>query len=128
MDYKERCRDCMCLIEKGGEWCCDECFGQKCADITDCPEGVDEQAIQEMQTANKTKIDHGACGGVGKTNRKPRTCKISDEKTQLFKDLCDFLAENDINYQVSKENKLIFVKNGEKFFKIDLIESRTPLF
>ena len=54
--------------------------------------------------------------------------KISDEKTKFFSEICEFLDENEVNYQISKENKLIFIKIGEKFFKLDLIESRTPLF
>jgi len=128
LDYKKRCQDCIALIEKRGEWCCDECFGQKCADITDCPEGIEIEDVEKAQAAEKVKIDHGACGGVGKTDRKPRTCKISDEKTALFSEICNFLDENSENYQISKENKLIFIKKGEKYFKIDLIESRTPLF
>ncbi len=36
----ERCRDCACLVEAGGQWACDECDGRPCADIEDCPEGL----------------------------------------------------------------------------------------
>lgn len=89
---------------------------------------INEEAEKLNEKASKVKIDHDACGNVGKSTRKVRTCKISDEKTEFFQKICEFLKENGENYQISKENKLIFVEKGGKFFKIDLIESRTPLF
>lgn len=93
----------------------------------DFGKGVDEEQEELDEKASKVKIKLGAGGGP-KSDRKPRTCKISDEKTKFFSEICEFLDENEVNYQISKENKLIFIKIGEKFFKLDLIESRTPLF
>lgn len=39
-EFEKRCEDCACLIQKGKEWCCDECFGQNVNEIDDCPENV----------------------------------------------------------------------------------------
>ena len=94
MDYKKRCSDCACLIEKNGIWCCDECFGQKCEEIDDCPEGATEETAEELDAKQKEiKINVGA-RSEKKTERKPKTIKVSDEKTQIFNDLLRFLTEN----------------------------------
>ncbi len=37
MDNKERCKDCICLIEKDGRMYCDE-VRDFCVDIDNCPE------------------------------------------------------------------------------------------
>ena len=77
---QKRCEDCANLIMKNGKWCCDECFGQECEEIDDCPEGVELAEIEELaQKAKENKIDHGASSGKKKEG-KPRTVKISDEK------------------------------------------------
>ena len=124
MDYKQRCQDCACLIEKNGIWCCDECFGQKCEDVTDCPYGADEQALAEMDRLQKVKVDHGHAQAKRKQT-KPRTVKVSDEKKQLFSEiyqnLLDIYGEN---AEIVKMNKIIMVNIGDKHFKIDLIEQR----
>lgn len=122
---QKRCEDCANLIMKNGKWCCDECFGQECEEIDDCPEGVELAEIEELaQKAKENKIDHGASSGKKKEG-KPRTVKISDEKQMLFSEiwtnLFDVFGEN---AQIAKENKLILVQIGEKTFKIDLIEQR----
>ena len=123
MDYKKRCSDCACLIEKNGVWCCDECFGQKCEEIDDCPEGATEETAEELDAKQKEiKINVGA-RSEKKTERKPKTIKVSDEKTQIFNDLLRFLTEN-YDFSVLKDNKLIEISYNGKKFKLDLIETR----
>lgn len=69
MDYKKRCTDCACLIERNGVWCCDECFGQKCEEIDDCPEGATEETAEELDAKQKEiKINVGA-----RSEKKDRT-------------------------------------------------------
>lgn len=87
-----------------------------------------EEQIELNEKAKKIKIDHGA-SAVDKTQKKekkPREIKVSDEKQALFAEIVANLAENGRNYEIVKENKLIYVKIGEKTFKIDLIEQRPP--
>ena len=123
MDYKKRCTDCACLIEKNGIWCCDECFGQKCEEIDDCPEGATEETAEELDAKQKEiKVNVGA-RSEKKTERKPKTIKVSDEKTQIFNDLLRFLTEN-YGFSVLKDNKLIEISYNGKKFKLDLIETR----
>ena len=123
MDYKKRCADCACLIEKNGVWCCDECFGQKCEEIDDCPEGATEETAEELDTKQKEiKVNVGA-RSEKKTERKPKIIKVSDEKTQIFNDLLRFLTEK-YDFSVLKDNKLIEISYNGKKFKLDLIETR----
>ena len=123
MDYKKRCSYCACLIEKNGVWCCDECFGQKCEEIDDCPEGATEETAEELDAKQKEiKVNVGA-RSEKKTERKPKTIKVSDEKTQIFNDLLRFLTEN-YDFSVLKDNKLIEISYNGKKFKLDLIETR----
>ena len=123
MNYKKRCSDCACLIEKNGVWCCDECFGQKCEEIDDCPEGATEETAEELDAKQKEiKVNVGA-RSEKKTERKPKTIKVSDEKTQIFNDLLRFLTEN-YDFSVLKDNKLIEISYNGKKFKLDLIETR----
>lgn len=59
-----------------------------------------------------------------KKPRKPKTVKISDEKSSFFAEIVAFLQNSNKNYEIVKENKLIYVNIGDKSFKLDLIESR----
>ena len=90
---------------------------------------LDNEEQNELdEKAKKVKIDHGA-SAIDKTEKKekkPREIKVSDEKQALFGEIVEKLAENDRNYEILKENKLICVKIGEKTFKIALIEQRQP--
>lgn len=86
----------------------------------------EEQAELDAR-AKKVKINHGAGAAERKKSDKPRTVKISDEKKALFSTVFDNLQTVfGENIQILKENKLISVKIGEKTFKIDIIEQRTP--
>ena len=132
MDYKKRCADCACLIEKNGVWCCDECFGQKCEEIDDCPEGATEETAEELDAKQKEiKINVGA-RSEKKTERKPKTIKVSDEKTQIFNDLLRFLTEN-YDFSVLKDNKLIEISyqdydNLEKILEKELLHGTKEVY
>ena len=87
------------------------------------------EELEELDAkAKKVKINHGA--GTTKPRKKsdkPRVVKVSDEKKTLFSEILADLEDvfkNDV--KILKENKLISVKIGEKTFKIDIIEQRTP--
>ena len=63
-----------------------------------------------------------------KKERKPRTCKVSDEKQLLFNAIYDFLTtfteKNTGNVEVLTENKMFSVKVGDKSFKINITQDR----
>lgn len=84
----------------------------------------EQKALCEKAKENKMRVQ-----GEGLKERKPRekpkTVKVSDEKAQLFSEIVENLKENNRDFEISKQNKLILVKINEKVFKIDLIEQRT---
>lgn len=87
----------------------------------------DEEADRMGEQAKVNKLGADAAKGHKKTNAKPRTVKISDEKKELFEALKRFLADNyGADATVVKENKEFAVVVGEKKFKIDLVEHRPP--
>lgn len=55
---------------------------------------------------------------------KKRTVKTSSEKVELFTEIVQMCVDNDRQFTVLKDNKLIEVVIGDKIFKIDLIEQR----
>lgn len=63
-----------------------------------------------------------------KKDRKPRTCKVSDEKQLLFNAIHEFLntftSENSGNVEVLTENKMFSVNLGDKSFKINITQNR----
>ena len=89
----------------------------------------EQTALDEK--AKKVKISHEAkAENIKPKASKPRTVKVSDTKKALFEsilqniDRCECV--NRENVTVLKENKLISVKIGDKIFKIDVIETRSP--
>ena len=95
----------------------------------------DEITIEEAEEMARMEIGAKgiknytqSCENVPKTEKKPRTVKISDEKQQLFSEIYEYLYETSEetgrNVQILKENKLISVQIGQKIFKIDVIEQR----
>ena len=87
-----------------------------------------EEQNELDEKAKKVKINHGA-SAVDKTQKekKPRQKVASDEKQALFSEIFNTLTEiYGENAKIEKENKLILVKIGEKCFKVDIIEQRTP--
>lgn len=67
---------------------------------------------------------HGASATDKAKKTTPKTVKVSEEKQQLFKDICCGLDDSVDNLTVLKENKLIQVEINGKIFKIDVIEQR----
>ena len=61
-----------------------------------------------------------------KERKKPEK-KVSDEKKELFSEILSDLEDvYKGNVEVLNENKLISVRIGDKLFKIDVIETRSP--
>lgn len=83
--------------------------------------------IELEQKGKKNGVKNIVQSADTKKERAPRIIKVSDEKIQLFdllwEGLSNYYAEN---AQIVKNNKEIEVKIGEKSFKIDIIEHRTP--
>lgn len=67
---------------------------------------------------------HGASATDKAKKTTPKTVKASEEKQQLFKDICRRLDDLVDDLTVLKENKLIQVEINGKIFKIDVIEQR----
>ena len=84
----------------------------------------DEEQEELDRNAKKVKINHGA-GDTAKRKSAPKTVKVSDEKKAIFGEIYMNLYEKfGNNVEIAKENKLLLVHQGEKTFKIDLIEMR----
>ena len=85
-----------------------------------------EEQSKLDENAKSVKISHRASADE-KKNRKPRTSKTSNEKQALFSEIYQNLKEKfGENVEIVKENKLLTVRQGEKVFKIDIIEQRPP--
>ena len=90
-------------------------------------ENEEQENLCKLAKENKiTATIHQANGKAERKQSKPRTVKISEEKQTLFAEILSNLQYDYENVEVLKENKLIQVKIGEKTFKIDLIEQRSP--
>ncbi len=87
----------------------------------------DEEQTELQEKAKDVKILHEATSKSEKKPRKPPEKKVSDEKKELFSEIYGHLDEifgEDV--EILTENKLISVKIGDKTFKIDVIQTRTP--
>ncbi len=90
-------------------------------------ENEEQNHLCEVAKMNKiTQNIHQAGERGRKSSQKPKTVKVSTEKTELFAEILQNLQENHQNVEVLKENKLISVEINGKIFKIDLIEQRKP--
>ena len=90
-------------------------------------ENEEQTHLCEVAKMNKiTQNIHQAGERGRKSSQKPKTVKVSTEKTELFAEILQNLQENHQNVEVLKENKLISVEINGKIFKIDLIEQRKP--
>ena len=87
----------------------------------------DEEQIELDEKASKVRIDKDIIQKKPKKERKKPEKKVSDTKKELFSEILSDL-ENVYkgNVEVLNENKLISVRIGEKLFKIDVIETRSP--
>lgn len=89
-NFQKRCEDCACLVVQNGKWLCDECFSCPIEEVDECPESITLEEVQEIEDKTKgVKIDHGAKSDKPK-EKKPKTVKISNEKTEIFEYLTDF--------------------------------------
>ena len=111
MDYKKRCADCACLIEVNKTWCCDECFGQKCEDITDCPEDIE---VAEVEKANSVKAPKVGARSSEQKERKPREKKIDTDKQWLITTVRDCL-----NVYTCKGIETLVVANDQREITFD---------
>ena len=84
-----------------------------------------EEIEKATKKAKANKVGAKA-SAIDKTKKREikRTVKISTEKQMLFKKIFDFISKNYENVEILTENKLIEVKINEKYFKIELIETR----
>ena len=130
--YKKRCEDCASLIMKKGEWCCDECFGQKCADIDDCPEGFTLEEVQQAQelTPEQKKAEKAMKNSDihVETKKRERKPKENPEKEGIINALESFLADGGEFQNVTITNKtreIIFYK-GDQQYKLALSATRKP--
>ena len=90
-------------------------------------ENEEQNHLCEVAKMNKiTQNIHGAREKGKKTSKKPKTVKVSTEKTELFNEILQNLTENHQNVKILNQNKLISVEINGKIFKIDLIEQRKP--
>jgi predicted methyltransferase len=90
-------------------------------------ENEEQNHLCEVAKMNKiTQNIHQAGERGRKSSQKPKTVKVSAEKTELFAEILQNMQENHQNVEVLKENKLIQVEINGKIFKIDLIEQRKP--
>lgn len=127
---QKRCQDCPSLITKNGQWCCDECFGQLCEEIDDCPEGVTLEQIEELDAkAKANKIQHQAKSTTPK-ERAPRERKPDEEKEKIIASLSEFLANQTEftaeNVKITNVSKVVEFDIGGNHYKLDLIKQRPP--
>lgn len=87
----------------------------------------ENEDLEELDAkASQVKISHGASAETkAKSERKPRTIVVSDQKQKLFTDiLANLQSLYGTDVKVVKDNKLITVDIDGKIFKIDLVETR----
>lgn len=96
---------------------------RKDPDFADCTEEELLEVAQMELGAKDVKMYVSDVENV--KTKKPRTVKISDEKTELFTEILENLQEiYKENVKILKENKLISVKINDLTFKIDIIQER----
>lgn len=125
-DRQRRCEDCPNLKIKSGKWTCEECFGQLCEEIDDCPEGATLEDIERIDREMKhVKINLGARAETQK-ERKPRERKSDEEKETLIAETAKFLENLAENVKITNVSKIIEFDVGENHYKLDLIRQRKP--
>lgn len=127
IDFQKRCTDCDNLKIKNGIYTCEECFGQLCADIDDCPLGITAEEVQTINTkAESVKIKHEAKSTKPKAQRAPRERKPDEEKEAIIKVLAETLEnqQNITDVKVTNAAKIIEFNIGKNHYKLDLIKQR----
>lgn len=123
------CIDCAECTKAKGILVCHEMFDRPIAELDECPFGIESEEIEEIeQKAKAVKIKHGAKAD-GEKRKVTKKKVVSDEKSALFTEIWgEILEKHGDSAQILNENKLIAVKIGEKWFKIDIIQSKKALF
>ena len=89
---------------------------------------VNEEQENLDKKAKESNIKLGLHEKKAKSERKPRTCHVSDEKQMLFNELNAFLVnyceKNAGSVEILTKNKMFSVKVGEKSFKINITQDR----
>lgn len=95
-------------------WLCDH----------DMEEDEEQNALDEKASA--VKVEHSAASQkTRKKSDKPKTVKVSDEKTAIFSEIVTSLSKN-YDITVVTNNKLIEINLNGKNFKLNLSETRPP--
>ena len=98
-------------------------------DLWLCDNGLeeDEEQAELDEKASKVQISKDIVQKKPKKERKKPEKKVSDAKKELFSEILSDLEDvYKGNVEVLNENKLISVRIGDKLFKIDVIETRSP--
>ena len=98
-------------------------------DLWLCDNGLeeDEEQTELDEKASKVQINKDIIQKKPKKERKKPEKKVSDAKKELFGEILSDLQDvYKGNVEVLNENKLISVRIGDKLFKIDVIETRSP--
>lgn len=132
--FEKRCEDCAYLIMKNGVMCCDECFGQTCNEIDDCPEGLTVEEVKQAQTltaeqkkaVKKVTITTSA-ENVEKTAKKERKPKENPEKESIIDLISKALGLADMDsVEITNKTREITFKCGENDYKLTLTATRKP--
>lgn len=120
--YKSRCEDCFYMIEKNGQWCCKECFGQKCSDIDDCPCGLNAEDVQKAQDVKAPKHYEQS----KPTEKRVRERKVDDTKKQILQAIKGTLDELGAEVTLIKtETEIKFNYEGGSY-TVKLTKHRPP--
>ena len=111
-----RCAECAERQKKNGIFICNECFGQKCNDIDDCPYGNDAmEVVEEMTEKAKTAAKHyEKAEGKGKRERKVER-KVDTANLSIMEIINKALTDNGICGTIEKELYLHFSTGGEDY-------------
>lgn len=120
-NYEKMCEECAELRIVKGIWCCEECFGQHCDDLDDCPLGLTNEAVIEAQTltAEQQAVDkkmRSADTHVVKEKVK-RERKPNEDKRILIQTIVNALsADCDAPMEVTNiEREINFTYGGKKY-------------
>lgn len=132
--FEKRCEDCACLVMKNGKMCCDECFGQLCSEIDDCPEGLSIEEVEKAQTltAEQKKAVKKATittseEKVEKKAKRERKPVENPEKEALIDLISKALNLASMeNVIITNKTREITFKKGENEYKLTLTATRKP--
>lgn len=127
-NFERRCEDCPNMKKVKGIMTCEECFGQKCIEIDDCPEGVTLEEIEKVEKfakENKVKTVVTSADKTEKKERKPRERKVDTEKVNLIQLIGEFLVTQNLDFvEIVKPEREINFKIGENDYTLTLTKHR----